>query len=336
MQIKNHKILHEIYRGAMTTVYKAQHLNLERPVLLKVLNKQWLQEQDLLERFQREARISAKLQHPNIVNVYDFEISEDLVYLSLEFVEGQTLQETIRITHPMPFKRILNITRDIASALDYAHQNGVIHRDIKPSNILLDENGNARLTDFGLASLHGSAHVTVQGQLVGTPAYMAPELIHGSPANRQSDFYSLGITLFEMLTATSPFFDEQPAVTLQNVMHAKLPDVSSLRDGIPENLKILLNALVQFEPAKRPKNAQTVLAYSQSNLKNQPDLFPPEKTKNSHSRMLFSALIICALFILSAWILWPRDKEKETQTENKTQAQVDPSNKPETITPVVE
>ncbi len=161
MKIKNHEIISEINRGSLTTVYKAKHLNLDRLVLLKVLNQQWLNEKDLLARFKREAQISARLNHPNIVNVYDFEISADLVYISMEFVQGKPLDEYIKNNNPVSWTTIENIVLNILSALEYAHKNKVIHRDIKPGNILLDEKLNARLTDFGLAALSyraGSKH----------------------------------------------------------------------------------------------------------------------------------------------------------------------------------
>ena len=167
MKIKNHEIHHEISRGALTTVYKARHLNLDRPVLLKVLNRQWLDQRDLLERFRREARIAGSLRHPGIVSVYDFEILPDLVYISMEYVDGQTAADYVKSQQPIPFEKIKKIFLDLLTALVYAHNKGVIHRDIKPSNILLDKTFNARLTDFGLASLVDVPGVTEQGYSLG-------------------------------------------------------------------------------------------------------------------------------------------------------------------------
>ncbi len=259
MNIKNHEILHEISRGAITTVYKARHLNLNRIVILKVLNPQWLREQDLLKRFKREARISAHLNHPNIVNVYDFAIETELVYISLEYVDGVSLEEYIRRHHPLSAEQIVSILTDMARALDYAHGKGVIHRDIKPANILIDENFTARLTDFGLASFQDAPGVTSQGQSLGTPAYMPPELIRGEPAGPQSDLYSLGLTLYEMLSGHPPFRKENTAATLQAVLTETPPDIATLRPETPGWLLELTRRLMDREPRNRPESIGRIL-----------------------------------------------------------------------------
>lgn len=259
MKIKNHEILHEISRGALTTVYKARHLNLDRIVLLKVLNKQWLSQQDLLERFQREARISARLKHPGIVNVYDFEISAELVYISLEFVDGQTIADYIKQNHPIPFEKIVTIFNGVLDALIYAHAKGVIHRDLKPANILLDKSFHARLTDFGLASLIDVPGVTEQGHSMGTPAYMAPEQIKGEKCDQQSDLYSLGITIYELASGKSAFQKENTAATLHSVLSDSLADLRNIRQDIPAEFIKIIELLTQKEKSLRPENASLVL-----------------------------------------------------------------------------
>ncbi len=259
MNIKNHEIIHEISRGAITTVYKARHLNLNRTVILKVLNPQWLREQDLLKRFKREARISAHLQHPNIVNVYDFHIGSDLVYISLEYVEGGTLEQYIRENHPLSIEQITSVLRDTLRALDYAHGRGIIHRDIKPGNILLDDHFTARLTDFGLASFQDMPGVTAQGQSMGTPAYMPPELIRGEQAGIQSDLYSLGLTLYEMLCGDNPFRKANTAASLQAVLSEEAPDIKSRRPDAPPWMTDMTRKLMSRDPRDRPANASVLL-----------------------------------------------------------------------------
>ena len=296
MNIKNHEIIHEINRGAITTVYKARHLNLNRLVLLKVLNQQWLKEKDLLKRFQREARISAHLQHPNIVNVYDFEISPDLVFISLEYIEGQTLSQFIRETNPVPLEKIVSILKDLLNALQYAHAKGVIHRDIKPDNILIDNTFNARITDFGLASFHDVPVVTEQGQSMGTPAYMAPEQIKGKPANIQTDLYGLGITLYEMLTNQSPFLKENTAATLQSVLTDKLKDVAKYRKDIPEWLLDTVYKLTSKPAEQRPKNAALILEQLYKKTSEQNQKFNIEKKRKPV--FILIATILTVLLIL--------------------------------------
>ncbi len=295
MNIRNHEIIHEISRGAITTVYKARHLNLNRTVILKVLNPQWLREQDLLKRFKREARISAHLRHPNIVNVYDFHIGSDLVYISLEYVEGGTLEQYIRENRSPEIPRIISVLRDTLRALDYAHERGIIHRDIKPGNILLDENFTARLTDFGLASFQDMPGVTVQGQSMGTPAYMPPELIRGEQAGVQSDLYSLGLTLYEMLTGDNPFRKENTAATLQAVLSEEAPDISGPRPDAPRWITDMTRQLMERDPRKRPPGTAVLLQRLES-TGDQAPVRPPAKKRIFRWLLTPVALIIAVLF----------------------------------------
>ncbi len=315
MKIKNHEIIAEISRGALTTVYKARHLNLDRPVLLKVLNQQWLGEKDLLDRFRREARISARLQHKNIVNVYDFEVSENLVYISLEFVEGQTLQQYIRDNKNLAFEQILSVFMDLLRALAYAHKSKVIHRDIKPANILLDKTRQARLTDFGLASLADAPEVTSQGQSMGTPAYMAPEQIQGGTASPQSDLYSLGMTIYEMLSGVNPHQKDNIASTLQCVLNNQIPDIRKIRNDIPDSFAELLIAMLSPDPENRPQDAQGVLKqiekFNVSEKESSQTVFKRSpKIKFTVQAALFLTVIAAALIIF-----WPsKNPSDKTQS----------------------
>ena len=318
MNIKNHEIIHEISRGAITTVYKAQHLNLNRTVILKVLNPQWLREQDLLKRFKREARISAHLQHPNIVNVYDFHISPDLVYISLEYVEGGTLEQLIHEKQPLALPQIISIVRDTLKALDYAHGKGVIHRDIKPGNILIDSNFTARLTDFGLASFQDMPGVTAQGQSMGTPAYMPPELIRGEKAGIQSDLYSLGLTLYEMLCGTNPFQKENTAATLQAVLSEEATDIASLRPEAPRLLTDMTRQLMARAPQERPPNAAVLLQQIEKTEAPATDS-PAAKKKSPYWLPGFGVLLIAVLFYFI--LFTPRQEEQAVPPETLSSVQ---------------
>ncbi|KAA3613370.1 MAG: serine/threonine protein kinase [Calditrichaeota bacterium] len=303
MKIKNHQILHEISRGSLTTVYKARHLNLDRFVLLKVLNSQWLQEADLLERFRREAQISAQINHPNIVRVYDFEVSTELVYISMEYVEGQTLQQFLEAEHPVSFDTGLQIFEDIVQALVYTHERGIIHRDIKPANIMIDQNSRARLTDFGLAHLSDIPAVTEQGQSMGTPAYMAPEVVQGAASSVQSDLYSTGLTMYELLRGESPFNKENMAATLHAVLSEDAPDLSQFRQDIPPWLLNLINEMIAKNAENRPQNALDVLARlkeksSAGGSVKEAQSPSPVTTKKKMRWPIYAGLLIAAIVLL--------------------------------------
>ncbi|KAA3613162.1 MAG: serine/threonine protein kinase [Calditrichaeota bacterium] len=317
MNIKNHEIIHEISRGAITTVYKAKHLNLDRIVLLKVLNQQWLKEEDLLKRFKQEAQISAHLQHPNIVNVYDFEISPELVFISLEFIDGQTLSDLIKDANTLPIDKITFILHDALKALQYAHKKGVIHRDLKPDNILIDQNLKASITDFGLASFNDIPAITEQGQSMGTPAYMAPEQIQGKPGNAQSDLYSLGITLYEMLSNTSPFLKENTAATLQSILSDDLKDICSFRNDIPDWLIALTKELTNKKVESRSQNATTILE-KYFNEKNDVQL-ATNGLKNKKAFTYFVAALIITFFVV---IFFNTDSEENNPYTTSPQLEV--------------
>ncbi len=309
MKIKNHQILHEISRGSLTTVYKAKHLNLDRFVLLKVLNSQWLCEADLLERFRREARISAKIDHPNIVRVYDFEVSSDLVYISLEYVEGQTLQHYLEQENPVTLEKAIAVFKDVLTALAYTHERGILHRDIKPANIMIDEREQARLTDFGLACLDDIPAVTEQGQSLGTPAYMAPEVVQGAAGSIQSDLFSVGVTFYEVLAGKSPFQKENMAATLHAVISEAIPDISKLRPEVPPNIVYLLKTLLAKAAEKRPENATEVLRILANNTAPPASHQAKATRKNKTRRPVFG--LLASLLIVLVIYLWPGQKELE-------------------------
>ncbi|MCB9057713.1 MAG: serine/threonine protein kinase [Calditrichae bacterium] len=316
MKIKNHEILHEINRGALTTVYKARHLNLDRIVLLKVLNAQWLDQQDLLERFRREAQISGRLNHPGIVKVYDFEISSDIVYISMEYVDGQTASEYIKKNHPILIEEIVNIFKDLLQALDYAHKEGVIHRDIKPANILLDKSFNARLTDFGLASLINIPGVTEQGHSLGTPAYMAPEQIKGEKCDQQTDLYSLGITIYELISGKPVFQKENTAATIHSVLSDEIMDLQSIRKDIPDELGKIVKMLIQKEKNKRPGSAENVLKLLD---KNHSEVVEQPIIKNTGDSSFQRMLLIISAFIISFLLIFYFVQDKEITLTEETQ-----------------
>jgi len=200
-------------KGGMAGVYKVRDEQRAAFLAMKVLHADLAEDKIFLRRFRREAQTLAKLQHPNIVRFYSLELSDDLVFLLLDFVDGITLRKEIsRAKGPFSLKRVLEIMQPVCSALHYAHQSGIVHCDIKPANIMIHKNGTVLVSDFGIARMAESATSTMVG--VGTPAYMAPELARGESPIPQTDIYALGIVLFEMLTGGDrPFIGESAKTT---------------------------------------------------------------------------------------------------------------------------
>ncbi len=235
-----------IGRGGMSTVYKAFDTVLERPVAIKLMHREIATDSDQLERFRREARAVAQLNHPNVVSVIDAGeepvAEEDLVpgagtaggtpYIVLEYVDGETLKTLIRRDGPLEVPQALAYAIEISRALAAAHERQIVHRDVKPQNVLLDPEGGAKITDFGIARSLSEEGLTIAGRVLGTTDYVSPEQALGQPVTPQSDLYSLGIVLYEMLTGDVPFHGETPvAVAMKHVREA-VPDVQARRPQI--------------------------------------------------------------------------------------------------------
>jgi serine/threonine-protein kinase len=186
---------------------------MDRDVAIKVISGQLADDETFIPRFEREARLIARLQHVHILPVYDFGREEHLLYLVMRLVEGGSLDQRLR-DGPLPPAQAAHLFSQIGSALGYAHREGIVHRDIKPSNILLDKNGDPYLMDFGIAKLLGGSSLTATGVAVGTPSYMAPEQWRGGDIDARTDIYALGVMLYEMLTGRLPFQGETPSVLM--------------------------------------------------------------------------------------------------------------------------
>jgi serine/threonine-protein kinase len=233
--------------GGMSTVYRALDETLQRQVAIKLMNREVATDSDQLERFRREARAVAQLSHPHIVGVIDAGEDESRPYIVFEYVEGETLKERIRRVGRLPIGEAVAYAIEIARALGAAHARHIVHRDVKPQNVLIDEEGSAKVTDFGIARTLDEEGLTADGRVLGTTDYVSPEQALGQQVTGQSDLYSLGIVLYEMLTGEVPFKGEnQIAVAMKHVREA-LPDVQGKR---PE-LSAALAAVVDNATAKR-------------------------------------------------------------------------------------
>jgi eukaryotic-like serine/threonine-protein kinase len=236
--------------GGMSTVYRALDEVLQRQVAIKLMNREVATDSDQLERFRREARAVAQLNHPHIVGVIDAGEDENRPYIVFEYVEGETLKDRIRRMGRLPIAEAVAYAIEIARALGAAHARHIVHRDVKPQNVLLDEEGSAKVTDFGIARTLDEEGLTADGRVLGTTDYVSPEQALGHHVTGQSDLYSLGIVLYEMLTGEVPFKGEtQVAVAMKHVREA-LPDVQSKR---PE-VSAALAAVVDNATAKRQED----------------------------------------------------------------------------------
>src|SRR5947209_16939695 len=239
-----------IGQGGMSTVYRALDETLQRRVAVKLMNREVVSDSAQLERFRREARAVAQLNHPHVVGLIDAGEDEGRPYIVFEYVEGETLNEHIRRVGRLPIPEAVAYAIEIARALGAAHAQHIVHRDVKPQNVLIDEEGSAKVTDFGIARTLDEDGLTADGRVLGTTDYVSPEQALGQPVTGQSDLYSLGIVLYEMLTGEVPFKGEnQVAVAMKHVREA-LPDVQSKRPEISSALA----AVIDTATAKRQED----------------------------------------------------------------------------------
>jgi len=239
-------------------VYKAHHWALDRDVAIKVLPDFFAEDEGYRERFQQEARSVAKLKHPNILNVFDFGQETGITYLVLELVEGGTLAE--RLGRPMDLEDVVRILRPIASALDYAHSQGIVHRDIKPSNILIHRDGTPVLADFGLAKMAGAQKLTATGMVLGTPEYMSPEQSTGERIGPASDRYSFAVLAYEMLTGRVPFQADTPAAVLLSHINKAVPPTRELSGELSGHVEDALRKALAKSPLERFDSATQFVA----------------------------------------------------------------------------
>jgi serine/threonine-protein kinase len=258
-----YRVVEQLGSGGMATVFKAYHANLDRYVAIKVLHPAFKQDPQFLTRFQREARIVARLQHPAIVPVYDFNEHNGQPYLVMRFIEGETLKARLS-RGDLPLPEVRRVLQPVGEALQYAHGQGVLHRDVKPSNILLTPDGQVFLADFGLARIAQAGESTLsQDALVGTPQYISPEQARGdSNLDARTDIYSLGVVLYELLIGRVPYQADTPYAVIHDHIYAPLPLPRSIKPGFPESLeRVLLKALAKERDDRYASVAELMTAF---------------------------------------------------------------------------
>ena len=250
--IAGYRIEERIGRGGMGVVYRAEHINLQRRAAVKIIAPDLAESEGFRERFTREARIAAALQHPNIVTVYDAGEVDGLLYLAMQYIQGEDLAAILRADGRLRPYRAIDVCRQVASALDAAHAMGLIHRDVKPANVLI-EGRNAFLTDFGLTKrLDGThAQLTRIGDVVGTIHYVAPEQIEGRKVSARSDVYSLGCLFYHCLAGQVPFALETDVAVIYAHLSEEPPRLSELRPELPEGLDAVMAKALDKSPDRR-------------------------------------------------------------------------------------
>jgi serine/threonine protein kinase len=257
-----YRIERELGQGGMAVVYLATDRQLDREVAIKVLQATLSADMGSIARLRNEARLVAQMHHPNIVAIYDLERLHDRsVALVMQYVRGRTLRAIIDESGELPVALVERVLTEIASALEAAHQQGIVHRDVKPENIYLDqESGRALLADFGIAHAPGlETGLTLMGEALGTPQYMSPEQIAGGELDGRSDLYSLGLVGYEMLTGQRPWSGESLYQILYRQQHEYLPSLRERRPDTPTALRLSLERVLRKDPARRPASAQAFL-----------------------------------------------------------------------------
>jgi serine/threonine-protein kinase len=255
-----YRILSKLGTGGMATVYLAEDQELGRRVAIKLLDERHAQDEQFVERFRREAESAAGLSHPNVVSIYDRGEVEGTYYIAMEYLEGKTLKELLVARGPTPVRVAIDYTRQILSALEFSHRNGIVHRDIKPHNVVVAPDGRLKVTDFGIAR-SGSSQMTEAGSIIGTAQYLSPEQAQGAPVHPSSDLYSVGVVLYEMLTGTVPFTgDTALEIAMKHLNTAPEPPSEQKRPAelgeVPHELDLVVLRALAKDPAERYQTAR--------------------------------------------------------------------------------
>jgi serine/threonine-protein kinase len=248
---RQYQITDLLGRGGMSLVYLAQEVELNRQVAIKVLPLQLLHGADAAERFEREGKIAASLDHPHIVPIFRVGSTSTFLWYTMKRIRGRSLEQIIAERGGLPLADVLSIVQQVGDALQYAHRQGVVHRDVKPANVMIEESGWAYVCDFGVARAFGSVSLTQTGASLGTPRYMAPEQVEGKPVDGRCDQYSLAILVWEALTGTLPFTGESVGELIRQHLLEPAPPLSNARRDIPVNVSEAVGRGMSKNPAER-------------------------------------------------------------------------------------
>jgi serine/threonine-protein kinase len=257
-QLGRYEVLSEIGQGAMGIVYKAKDPLIDRVVAIKTINLALAldEKEEYEERFYQEAKAAGRLNHPNIVTIYDVGRSGDVAYIAMEFLQGRELRDIMNEFGLLPVDQVLDIIAQVAQGLAYAHENGIVHRDVKPSNIMVIRDGHAKITDFGIARMASSAVRTQTGMVLGSPKYMSPEQVMGKALDQRSDVFSLGVMLYEMLTGQTPFMGENVNAIMYQTLNTIPAAPNTLNPAVPEMVNFIVAKALAKGVDDRYQNAK--------------------------------------------------------------------------------
>ena len=313
-----YEILTEVGNGGMATVYKAKDNILNRLVAIKILKDEFTTDQEFVKRFNTEAQSAARLTHPNIVSVFDvgYEEEYNIYYIVMELIKGKTLKEIIVHDGALSWKWAVNIAMQIASALEAAHKENIIHRDIKPHNIIITEEGVAKVTDFGIAKAVSNSTITAFGTTIGSVHYFSPEQAKGGVTDAKSDIYSLGVVMYEMLTAKVPFDADTPVSVALKHMQEEAVEPIEMNEEIPSAVNSIVMKAMQKDPINRYQTATEMISDLGKALKDPNGNFviiqnkdgaytrvmrtiePKKQPKNNKKQILFIAGLIAIFFLV--------------------------------------
>ncbi len=257
-KLGKYEVVGELGHGAMGVVYRARDPIINRLVALKTITAAGADDQNMLERFYREAQSAGGLQHPNIVTIYDMGDEGGVPYIAMELIEGENLEQLISRRTPIPLSLKIVYATQACSAFDYAHKRGIVHRDIKPGNIMVNKDGTVKVVDFGIARVLETSK-TQTGMLIGTFAYMSPEQYHGEHADERSDIWSFGVLLYELLCLQRPFAGTTPAALMHSICSQEPSPLRSVSPDIPEELETVMCKLLQKSPDDRFQSMEDLL-----------------------------------------------------------------------------
>jgi len=291
LQYSRYQIKREIGKGAMGVVYQAYDPQIDRLIALKVLRPDRVTNEDFVSRFFKEAKAIGRLSHPNIVTVYDVGQDQGTVFIAMEFLEGKPLHKVIQEAKP-DIETIVDFGIQVACALDYAHQRGIIHRDIKPGNIIVQPDNKLKLTDFGIARIEDSTATqqTRVGEILGSPAYMSPEQVMGRPVDGRSDLYSLGIVLYEMCSGKRPFQGDNLAVIFRAITQDTPTELPTIDPAIPQALSQAIMKCLSKQPEERFQTGNQLADALKTCLKKSTAAPPEQKPSEQKSPKSSSTL----------------------------------------------
>jgi eukaryotic-like serine/threonine-protein kinase len=316
-----YRILNRIGSGGMADVYCAEDTQLGRKVALKLLYPRFAEDSEFVERFRREASSAAGLQHPNVVQVFDRGQWDGTYYIAMEFLDGRNLKQIVRDHGALDPALAVDLVLQILKAARFAHRRGVVHRDIKPHNVIVDDEGRAKVTDFGIARA-GASDMTETGSIMGTAQYLSPEQAQGHPVDARSDLYSIGIVLYELLTGAPPFDAESPVtIALKQVTEDPVPP-SQLNPAVPPALDRVVMRALRKQPGERYQDAGAFIAALEAAMsggaveplapEEDPVAVLEEEDRRNWRRIATIALILLALAALGigAWLLLRPEKQE--------------------------